>query len=387
MSSGDAPYATIGTSTPVFVPSTLPPEPIRVGADYFSIRLYGAQVAFVGSIWSKVRAVLVSTQVNLHHPLLGDRGLRSLQQARTVSQRVDEQLGLAVNLVDLTPAVMPQVTLSIDFHLDKENRLVKLAALVNKDSFSAVLSLAPGSIAIAKTVSVLAQDIIQTFLPPEEQEPILQFTGDFNLSTQELKSGYYAILGSRDPDNPIPSPLPRLEVKDSRLHSGGQPLSGLSYVIIEVRKTAARSRDLGVGSEWDERLREAEDLAQSLVDDPLAQVDARKTAWQKCLSLMKEAQTFLRAEPNYLRAEAEQILKATYQRCRELVAEPVPERHGSVRRPVGKYAGEVAWLPDDGADRAFLGIAASEDLEQGALAYATEVVRARKLFADWYSGG
>src|ERR1043166_1712057 len=161
MSSTDEGYVSIGTSAPIYIPSAFSSEPIRVGVDYFCIRICGAQVAFVGSIWSKVRSLLVSTQVNLHHAALGERGLRSLQQARAVKQRVDEQLGLAVNLVDLTPAVMPQVNLSVDFYLDKENRLATLASLVNKDSFAAALSLAPGSVAVAKTVSALASDIIQ----------------------------------------------------------------------------------------------------------------------------------------------------------------------------------------------------------------------------------
>ncbi|WP_457447137.1 hypothetical protein [Roseateles sp. P5_E4] len=379
MASRDSSYAAIGTSTPIFVPSAFTSDPVRVGVDYFSIRVYAAQVSFVGSIWSKVRAVLVSTQVNLHHQLLGEKGLRSLQQARAVNPSVDEQLGLAVNLVDLTPAVMSQVSLSVDFHLDKENRLTKLAALVNKDSFSAVLSLAPGSVAIAKTVSALAEDIVQTFLPAEEQEPILQFTGDFNLSTNELTPGYYVVLGSRDADNPIPSPLPRLEVKDQRVYAGGQPLSGLSYVVIEVRKTSARSRDLGVGTQWDDRLREAEDIAQGLLDDPLADDEARKSAWEKCRTLIREAQTFLRAEPSYLRAEAEQIVKAAFLRCRELAMQPVLER--SYR---GKRDNDASsWVPDERADRQLLAIGADEDLEREVQAYAEEVVKARQALAGW----
>lgn len=368
-------YASIGTTAPIFVPSEFSSGPIRVGQDYFSMRVYAAQVAFVGSIWTKVRAVLVSTRVNLHHPSIGERGLRSLQHARSVNERVDEQLGLGLNLVDLTPAVMPQVTLSIDFHLDKEDRLAKLAALVNKDSFSAVLSLAPGSVAIAKTVSALAEDIIQTFIPAEEQEPMLQFAGDFNLATQELKPGYYVILGSRDADHPIPPVLPQVEVKDHRLLVGGRPLSGLSYVIIEIRKTSVRSRDLGIGTAWDDRLREAEDIAQSLVDDPLQDREARRSGWARCRALIAEAQTFLRAEPSYLRAEAEQIVKAAYLRCRELVSEPVVER--------SKGRDGTAWLPDEESDRQLLGIAAAEDLHVSALAYADEVEKARQTMSDW----
>lgn len=377
MAGGNSSYRSIGTSVPIFIPSTHSSGPVRVGTDYFSIRICAAQVSFVGSIWNRVSNVLVSSQVNLHHAKLGDRGLRSLQQTRAVRQRSDEQLGLAVNLVDLTPAVMTQVALSIDFHLDRENRLAKLGSLVNKESFSAALSLAPGSVVIAKTIGALAEDIIQTFIPAEEQVPILQFSGDFNLSTSDLLTGYYAIVGTRDPDHPIPTPLPQLEVRESQLFMDGQPFSGLSYVILEVRKTLVRTRDAGVGTEWDARLREAEDIAQSLIDDPLAEDGSRRSAWEKCRALIGEAQTFLRSESNYLRSEAEQIVKACYVRCRELVLEPVRERSRDLR-----HAG-TSWVPDDQADRQFLEIDASEDVDYQASEYALEVVRARKTLADW----
>jgi hypothetical protein len=268
--------------------------------------------------------------------------------------------------------------LTIEFHVDTENRIAQLGSLVNKESFSAALSLAPGSVLIAKTISALADDIIQTFIPAEAQEPVLQFSGDFNLATAELRPGYYVILGSRDPAHPISAPMPTLEVKDQRLLAGGRPVSGLSYIILEVRKTAVRSRDLGVGSEWDARLREAEDLAQSLLDDPFADDASREEAWTTCRSLLKEAQTFLRAEPNYLRAEAEQIVKAAYLRCRELATAPVAERGLAFAR-----RGSSTWSPDSAVDRQVLDIGADESLEQGAMAYADDVMKARRTLADW----
>jgi hypothetical protein len=259
--------------------------------------------------------------------------------------------------------------------LDTESRLAKLGSLVNKESFSAALSLAPGAVAVAKTVSRLADDIIQTFIPAEEQEPVLQFTGDFNIATGDLLTGYYAILGSRDPNFPIPSPLPQLEVRDHRLFVRGQALSGLSYVVLEVRKTTARSRDLAGGTEWDNRLREAEDVAQSLIDDPMVDEAARQSAWAKCLALIKEAQTFLRVEPNFLRNESNQIVKAVYLRCRELVTDPVLER--TVYK-VGTSRDGI-WSPDDRNDRALLGISPDDDLDRDTLSYAEQIVRSREI--------
>ena len=63
---------------------------------------------------------------------------------------------------------------------------------------------------VAKTLSDLSLKIMQTFIPQKDREPILQFSGDFNLSGEEFLDGYYIILGTRDEQNPIPHPLPEL---------------------------------------------------------------------------------------------------------------------------------------------------------------------------------
>lgn len=72
----------------------------------------------------------------------------------------------------MVPAVMTHVSVAIEFILDKENRMAALTNLINDDSFLAVVSLAPGMSTVAKTVSRLAQKIIQSFMPAEERHPI-----------------------------------------------------------------------------------------------------------------------------------------------------------------------------------------------------------------------
>jgi hypothetical protein len=50
----------ISTSTPYFVPRGTNPTQIRVGKDYFLIQIHGAQVAFKGSIWQRVKNLVVA---------------------------------------------------------------------------------------------------------------------------------------------------------------------------------------------------------------------------------------------------------------------------------------------------------------------------------------
>src|SRR3990172_4741031 len=201
-------YPRTGTTSSIFVgrdPQS-PPQAVQPAQDYFLAKIYAAQAAFRGSIWDRVKGLVITSQVNLNHRNLGSQGLRAIQRTREVRKNEAQPLGLSPNLIHLVPAVMPSVSIGIAFVLDKENQLVKLRGLINSDSFFSTLSLAAGPAAVAKTVAGLADKMIQTFIPPNDQQPILEFNGDFNLATQDLKDGYYAIIGTRDDETPLPDP-------------------------------------------------------------------------------------------------------------------------------------------------------------------------------------
>lgn len=326
----------------------------------------------------RVKRLIVVSRINLNHPALGTEGVRSIQRSREVKKERAEQLGLSPNLVDLVPAVMPHVSMSIEFILDKENRMAALTNLINDDSFLAAVSLAPGATTVAKTVSGLAQKIIQNFMHGDEREPILQFSGDFNLTANSMREGYYVILGSRDERSPLPSPLPCLSVKDGELLADGSPITQLSYVVLHVQRTEARTRDLSGGAVWDHKLREAENEAENISQDPLADADGRRQAWDKCRGLIREAQALLRADPNYLRREADSLIKATFKTCSDLVsAETLQRRFGTSVADASRL-----WQPDAGSDRAFLGIAADEDLGTSLDRYARQVRAARGVLRN-----
>lgn len=369
------PYPETGTSAPIYIARGADSQPIEKGQDYFLVQIHSAQAAFTGSIWDKVTRLVVTSQVKLSHPNLGRDGVLAIQRSRKVVKERAEQLGLQQSLIHLVPAVMTEISISIKFILDKENRLAALGGLINDDSFLAMVSLAPGAALAAKTISGLANKVIQTFIPREDHEPILQFNGDFDISTNGLHEGYYVILGTTDKDSPIPSPLPVFTVRDGELLADNERITRLSYVILEVRRTKARTRDLNDGAPWDAKLREAEDNAAHLLADPLATDNERKQAWDKCRNLIREAQILLREDPNYLRSEAESIVKMVYHRCSELISEPLTTR----RKEGGRLQHQPLWQPDVQTDRALLDIPLHEDLDEALNLYAAQVDDARHI--------
>jgi hypothetical protein len=363
------PNARTGIGGPFFVPfGNEPPQAIKPSEDYFVVQIHAAQAAFRGSIWERVKSLIIASQVNLNHPAFPDGGVRAIQRAREVRRGRAEQLGLNTNLVNLVPAIMPNVSISIDFILDKESRLSALAGLINSDAFLAAVSMAPVGAKVAKTVSSLTEKILNTFIPAQEREPILQFAGDFNLAGEHVDEGYYVVLGTRDEEAPLPEPGARFQVVDGGLRINGSPADAYSYVIMAIKRIAARGRALNGGAAWDQRLREAEDEARNALQDPLADKGRREEVWKKCVTLIKEAQVLLRTDPNYHRSEADQIVRATLLQCQPLVAVTEVVSRGFGRGATTSDRAPAAFA-EVAAHLAFLGVAPNEDLGQSARAY------------------
>jgi hypothetical protein len=365
--------AKTGTTAPIYVARVANPQPVKPG-EYFFVKIHSAQAAFRGSIFNQVKQLVVTSRVNLNHPVLGNEEIFAIQRSREVKKDRAEQLGLSQNLISLVPATMTHVTISIEFILDQQNNLALLAGLINDDSFLTAVSLAPGAVAIAKTIGGLAQKVIQTFVPAQQRQPILQFVGDFNLGAgaNDLVEGYYAILGTRSENDPIPSSATTIEIGQSGLLLGGKEISQFSYVVLDVTRVPARTRELNSGAVWDKKLREAESLAQEVADDPFADDNQHKEVWRKCSALLQEARTLLLADPTYAESEASSIYKTIYKACADLIT-------GKAGAGVAKGVELKAAIA---ADQARLGIAEGEDLDRIASEYAKQTEDARRILQE-----
>lgn len=370
------PYAITGTTSPIYVPRN-DNESIAVcpGQDYFFVQIHSAQAAFNGHIWERVKNIIVATKVNINHPLLGQDSMRAIQRTREVHRERAEQLGLRPNLIGLVPAIMTNISISIEFILDKENSLRALSGLINSDSFLATVSLAPGAAMVAKTIGGLAGKIIETFVPAEERQPILQFSGEFNLVNEGLMDGYYIILGTRDNRNPLPNPIPKLQVRDGQLLGNDEVITQHSYVVLDVHRTPARTRALNEGAPWEAKLRDAEDEAHRLAGDPLASDEERKSTWEKCRNILKEAQALLRHDINFHHHEGANIIKASLAQCANDLNIKLDNLGGS---GVVK-ASRRNWQPDMRTERLFLDIAPDENLVGTLESYTNQVAEARQV--------
>lgn len=357
-----------GTTAPIYLPASDSPRAVEIGRNYFWLQVKAAQAFFtddsffrqyLGFSLDKIKGIVVTSRIKVDAPALSET-VYGIKHARDLKRGAPEMLGLSPNLINLTPATLTQASVSLEMLVDTENQLARLAGMINSDSLFAPLSLAPSALAVAKAISALAQKTIQALIPPNEQKPILQFDGDFNFAAGAAREGYYIILGARDASAPLPSPSARLDVQGNALLIDSQPASRLSYVILELCTAEARTRAAGSGSPWDVKLREAEREAQLVGRDPFASDDRRKAAWERVITLLREASVLLGADPNYLPDEAERIYWASYDTCRQSLFD-------SQRAATKSWI--APWVPDEGQSRAALGIPESLDLNTALRVY------------------
>jgi hypothetical protein len=308
----------VGTTVPIFIPKTLDQSdagPVLPESGYFRVRIAAAQAAVFGSILQQTGPLVVMSDVTLNCPPFGNTQLRSIQRVRDVRNGAATQLGLAINLVDLTPAVMERLTLGVDFILDTKNRFAMLTGLANSDAFLSVVSLAPGAAAVAKQMAGLADKVVSTFTDFKRQQPLLRFIADYNLATGDLRDGYYVILGSPYEKHALSRPLPKapsLQILEGDLLFDDKPITQWSYVVLDVDTVQIRGRSIGRGEPWHEKLQLADARAEAVANDPFALEATRRSAWESCEEMLREARILLHNSPLYLPSEVKSIIRTAY---------------------------------------------------------------------------
>ena len=365
----------IGSTPTIFIPrAEKPPKAVDQGKNYFLVKIHSAQASFSAPIWKKVKSLIVTSSVSLNHEALGSEPIQAIQCSRNVKDGETERLGIGTNLINFVPAKMTRVFISIEFILDTHNRMADLTKLINGGAFATAISLAPVAATSAKTISEISKKLIGAFIPdPDQREPILQFKGDFNIPAKELCDGYYVILGTRDQKKPLPDSKAELEVKGIDLLVNGKPATDWSYVILNVRSVDVRGRSLSEGADWEKKIRKAEGIAGFVESDRFASSKSKREAWEECKNLIKEAQTLLFNDENYLFYEATAIYKKALADCSKMI-------FGDSDIIVS--ASRAAKSKDLKKDREFLGIDLDEDLEDELNRYEYQLAETSRVIRE-----
>lgn len=318
------PHSITGTTPPAL----LTPKgtgSIQPGQHYLRVQISQAQAAYLGDTWAQMQRLTVSSRINLNYPALTPSPVEIVHGERTIKPGQIEQLGLTPVLVDLVPTMMPHITITI------------------------------------------------TFRNADTHESVLEFSGNFNI-LPDLKAGHYAFLGTKDRQHPLPdaAQLEKLQFQKGKLYLDNQQVNFLSYVVLEASYLEARTRLLGKGTRWDEKLREAEAIAFDVSNGFIASEDNIANGWQHCLQILRDARTLLQADPHYLPREADDIYKLVATDCWEKFW-----GRGQGRSLRG-YHGQLEAAPELQAALIHLGLDPYEDLSTSLTRYDRQVAQARR---------
>lgn len=361
------PGRSVGTTPLIAIPKAQHIDALGPGAGYFRIRILAAQALIDRRFFQRPEQLVVSSEVELSVPPFQGAPVTSLHRIRPIKAGLAEQLGLTTTLVDVVPTVMEHVSIAVDFMLDSRNRFEPLARLVNDGALSAVVSLAPGAAAVAHVLTDLSKRITEQFLSGEDRRPILRFTGDLSIPALDVRNGYYVILGSTSEQNALPRPLPQfpeLQVQGNDLLHLGEAVTKWSYIILSIDTIDLRTRDLGRGEVWYNKLDQVDVTAEQIANDPFATQRDRRAAWELCQQTLSEANMLLLASPLYLRSEAKDIIKKAYVEARTRIF---------------SGAGAVLGAPPslDANDRRFLEVESDAQLRGDVEGYSTAEAKAR----------
>jgi hypothetical protein len=366
--------ANVGTLGPIFVPHPAGQAPrvgtVSRGDGYFLIRVHSAQAAYWGSawgtFWNPARRVLVTSQVDLYPRT--SQSIRGIQVARRIRRKQAVQLGLRSNLIDLVPATLERVSIAFDFVLDRKDRLKALSEAINESVFRGALSLAEPTLATARALGNTAGKVMEAFLEAEERTPILQFLCDFNVGTNDLQAGYYVFLGTKDEKYPLPTQMPKVEIRGHDLLLDDKAITELSFVVLEVICTRARGRSDDAA--WDKLLRAAENKASDFANQQKPTRKQRDSALGDCTELIQQARTLLRADPCVLPREAEDLVKSVYRNCEKIFSRLAGATRSA--NPVAAIA----------AARRTLQVPESAELDRELTRYDEEVSAAQTILAE-----
>ncbi|MDF2627130.1 MAG: hypothetical protein K0R39_961 [Symbiobacteriaceae bacterium] len=304
---GKAVKTTTG-SMKVFIPKVgVPEEPVPKDDCYLVIKYAGAQAYFRTGWLTKAEKVVLTSQVDLGLDDVNHVQVPGIEYIEEVRSEETRRLPLERNIFKLVPATMDSIRFQLDFVVDEESQIHKMANLINKGLFSPVLSLAsPAADAAVQKVGQIAGELIGAFIGgANKTRHLVHFDGDFNITTGDLKPGYIVMIGSPVNGEGLPAGDEEFTFVDNCLFIDGQPAHEYNWVALEVQTAPARG--LRRNSELSRQLDQVRVWAKRL-SDRLTKATERRKIYEECMKGLELAELSLVNDPYYIPAEKQLLL-------------------------------------------------------------------------------
>jgi len=273
--------------------------PLELDNSYFCIKIHDAQ-AFFSTIWPKQAKLLVFSS-SVESSFLPSHPTQSLHKLTTLKKNVPCRLGVHTNLTDWLPARKTDtLKITLNYRVIQGKPIETLVNKMEQLQLEAAVSSIKPEMAVAIKVSQIVGHLLSQVLQEGEQTEIFSLTMDKNMV--DLKTGYYAILGTQT-NEMYPSIL---EMKNEYLTArGGHELSRYSYVVLQVLATPTRGRESIRNREWGELLQECKDEAiNTIIHDE----DDRDDVFQKWRISLEQVKRLALKDRSFLECEVKGVI-------------------------------------------------------------------------------
>lgn len=297
--------------------------PVPKDECYLLIKYAGAQAYFEGAWYQQAEQVVITSQVDLNSGGVAQLQVPGIEHTDRVDPNKAHYLNLKRNVFMLVPATMDSITFQLDFVVDVTNMVGKMATLVNKGLLSPVLTLVSSAADTAvQKVGQIATELIGAFTGgPNQKRELVHFQGDFNITTQDTKPGYYVLIGNTERDQNLPTAKKTKFAFDGKmLYIDGRPAEKYSWVVLEVQ--IATARGIRQGSQWAKPLDDMRAKIRNVLEDK-RHPERRQQVYDECLKDLESIEVLVQADPFYIESEKELLLKQAYD---DLNAIPLDDR-------------------------------------------------------------
>lgn len=299
---------------------------LELDNSYFLVRLHDAQ-AFFSAGWLRKANFLTFTS-SVASSFQPGASTQSLHQITTLQKNTPCRLGLSVNLTDWLPArAADWLKVTLDYAVVQDTPFKELVDKMQGIGLVSKVSLVRPDWAVAVKVSEIVGRLLSYLLGEGSEHRIFSLTMDLNLA--DLKTGYYAVIGSRQevtwPESLI------VDANGVLVNARAEELPKHCYAVIEVLALPRRGEEIAREEAWWELLQARKE--QALAARPETKRD-RQRVLGEWMATLTQVRSLARKERGYLLREIADIIRvAQVEVENHVMSKTTAEAKGAERLP------------------------------------------------------
>lgn len=291
-----------GVSSLYYPEQSQPACNLALDDSYYLVRLYDAQALFEAGWLKKAGYLIFSSSVeSSFHP---GQPTQSLHQVTTLEKNEPCRLGISANLTDWLPArAADSLKVNLKYIVVQDTPFKQLVDQMGQIGLAAKVSLIRPELAVGVKVSEIVGRLLSYLLREGSQHEVFSLVMDLNLA--DLKTGYYAVLGSQG-DAGWPAVL-RIDANGRLTDPNGHLLLRHSYAVIQTLALPRRGQEIARDQAWWELLQAGKEQAS---DAYPANDQERRQILNQWKATLAQVRVLARKERGYLLREIGDIIRA-----------------------------------------------------------------------------